>query len=499
VKVTTNNLSLNKKQLREKLREKGQFWTPDWIALAMVRYLIQDDNVSVFDPAVGNGAFYQATQALSSKLGKHLDFSGTEIDPSALNFLDISHTLVQIRDFVNNPPAAKYSGIVGNPPYIRHHRLTEEVKSSLKTFCQTFTGMTIDGRAGLHVYFLLRALQLLKEGGRLAFILPSDTFEGVFAFNLWQWILKKYNLEAVITFSASATPFPNVDTNPVIVLLKNTEPLSYFYWARCEVAHNYQLENWVASKFRSSFTPDILFELRMVDEALKTGLSRQPFTTQTEGYFLGSFAKVVRGVATGANDFFFFNSKQVTDLDLPRSFLKPAIGRTRDIENDVITPDTLKRLEEIGRPTLLLSLDNRPREAFPTSIQNYLDKGEEQGVHLQPLVSSRRPWYKMEFRKIPPILFAYLGRRNSRFIKNVAGVIPLTGFLCVYPIREDEDFLLNLFSVLQNPTVLENLTLVGKSYGGGAIKVEPRALEKLFIPKEVADNFNLRPIQNTLF
>ena len=42
------------------------------------------------------------------------------------------------------------------------------------------TGVILDGRAGFHVYFLIRALTLLEENGRLAFIMPADTCEGKF-------------------------------------------------------------------------------------------------------------------------------------------------------------------------------------------------------------------------------------------------------------------------------------------------------------------------------
>jgi hypothetical protein len=51
----------------------------------------------------------------------------------------------------------------------------------------------------LHVYFLLRALERLAHGGRLAFIMPADTCEGVFAPQLWSWIARHYRLDAVVT------------------------------------------------------------------------------------------------------------------------------------------------------------------------------------------------------------------------------------------------------------------------------------------------------------
>lgn len=97
----------------------------------------------------------------------------------------------------------------------------------------------------------------------------------------------------------------------------------------------------------------------------------------------------------------------------------------------------------------------------------------------------------MEARRVPPFLFAYLGRRNARFIRNAAGVIPLIGFLCVYPRSLAEHEFGNLSRVLNHPATLENLRLVAKSYGGEAIKVEPRALERLCIPEIAFRELNI--------
>jgi len=109
----------------------------------------------------------------------------------------------------------------------------------------------------------------------------------------------------------------------------------------------------------------------------------------------------------------------------------------------------------------------------------------------RPLISTRKPWFKMEQREVPPILFAYLGRRNTRFILNEAGILPLTGFLCVYPYSESARDVEMLWRALNHPATLENLRFVGKSYGEEAIKVEPRSLEDLIIPNLVLGEFGL--------
>lgn len=483
---------------REALREKGQFWTPDWIAEAMVGYVALDGSPHIFDPAVGAGAFFRAAKIIEQETGRKLQLLGTEIDPSALeqarqNGLSREDFInVQITDFVLCPPKRSFKAIVANPPYIRHHRLSSDVKKKLKAFGASLIGTALDGRAGLHIYFLLRALQLLDKDGRLAFIMPADTCEGIFSRALWDWITEKYRLQTVITFSPEASPFPNVDTNPIIFMIENTKPRDHLSWLKCASGRTHALKKWIFSELENPSSDEIMIYRRQLTEALTTGLSRPPNKEMTKGPILADFASVLRGIATGSNDFFFLTTEQTTTLGIPDEFLIPAIGRTRDIPGNEITSETLRELDFKGRPTLLFSPDGRSINEFPKPVIEYLRKGEEMGIHKKSLISTRRPWYKMEVRAVPPILFAYLGRRNVRFIRNLAGVIPLTSFLCVYPHQEDITFINRLWQVLQHPKAISDLWLVGKSYGAGAVKVEPRSLEKLPLPKSIVSKVNLQ-------
>ncbi|HXG64081.1 MAG TPA: N-6 DNA methylase [Blastocatellia bacterium] len=485
---------------RELLRQKGQFWTPEWVAEAMAAYVLAGDSHEVFDPAVGAGALLRATRAIASLLGKKITLSGAEIDPDALHQARRSGlpeddlTNVQIRDFVLNPPEARLQAVIANPPYIRHHRLSSDVKARLKKYGASLIGNSLDGRAGLHVYFLLRALDLLDRNGRLAFIMPADTCEGVFAHNLWRWITQRYRLETVITFSDESSPFQGVDTNPVVFLIRNIEPVERFLWVKCHKANTDDLRDWILSGFEKATGDALSVYRRELQEGLNTGLSRPPVKAQFTGPVLSDYAVVMRGIATGANEFFFLTRRQADALKIPDEFLLPAIGRTRDLTGDTVTCETIRMLEESGRPTLLFSPDGRPLEGFPQAVRDYLRQGEMTGIHTRTLIATRRPWYKMEVRKAPPILFAYLGRRNARFIRNFAEVMPLTGFLCVYPRRSDGAFLDKLWEILRHPETVANLTLVGKSYGSGAIKVEPRALEALPLPVSVVSGAGLQPI-----
>jgi len=468
---------------REELREKGQFWTPEWVADAMVAYVLRDGADTLFDPAVGAGVFLRAASRIATEQGREIATYGTELDLTALEeargwglTVEQLHN-VEIRDFVRNPPDQTFRAIVANPPYIRHHRLSVELKRELRSYSNGLLGRALDGRAGVHVYFLLRALEMLAPGGRLAFIMSADSCEGVFSEELWDWIAFRYRLDAVITFSPEATPFPKVDTNPLIYMIRNLPKQQELVWVRCVESDNPALKEWISGGLDTSGASGLEVTQRDLREALETGLSRPPVAPEQLGPPLSAFASVQRGIATGANQFFFLTVDEAAELGIRDEFLVLAVGRTRDVPSDTVDEETLARLDAAGRPTLLFSPDGRPKQSLPASVRAHLERGEAQGLPRRKLLQTRRPWYKMETREVPPILFAYLGRRNARFIRNLAGVVPLTGFLCVYPHSDSDEYLDRLWQVLSDPATVDNLALVGKSYGGGAIKVEPRALE----------------------
>lgn len=488
-------------EARELLREKGQFWTPDWIAQPMVEYVLADRGGLLFDPAVGAGAFFRAARAIARERSLSVRLAGMEIDSTAL-VLALQHGVersdleqVIIGDFVLQPPQAKFDAIVANPPYIRHHRLAPQQKAQLRQLVTTLIGRPLDGRAGLHIYFFVRALSLLENNGRLAFIMPADTCEGKFAPDLWAWVVRDYALDAVISFSPEATPFPNVDTNPLIFFIRKAPPQPRFLWARCHRPSTDALKNWVRSGLPSTSERDLTVVVRDLREGLSTGLSREPISEELGRYVLGDFVKVMRGIATGANDFFFMTVERARELGIPLEFFVKAVGRVRDVPGNEITDETLDRLDRQGRPTLLLALSGDDEATFPAPVRQYLREGERLGLPERPLIAQRRPWYKMEVRVPPPFLFAYLGRRNSRFILNRAGVVPLTGFLCVYPKEEAGDYRLEqLWQLLSHPDTAANLAVIGKSYGDGAIKVEPRLLERLPVPEHLVQRFGF-PVQ----
>ena len=481
---------------REALREKGQFWTPAWLAEAMAAWVTEEKPAELFDPAVGPGAFFAAARAVGFA-GK---LRGFELDRDAfaegakLGLRAEDFSGVTVADFLQASSRELFPAIISNPPYIRHHRLGEERKAELKEFARQILGFPLDGRTGLQAYFLFKCLSLLALGGRLAFLLPADVCEGMSAKRLWEWIGTHYRIEAVLTFAEAAAPFPQVDTNAMVFFISRNPPANSLLWCRVEAPDRDAILHAVRSGVRYGRKDSAITLLRRdATEAIATGLSRPPAPPNQDGPPLSRFARVMRGIATGDNDFFFLTRDQFRSAHLPERFFRRAIGRTRDCPGAVISHEDLEALDAAGRPTWLLNLGNEPMESFPAALRAHLENGESDGIPERALIGTRRPWYRMEQRTPPPLLFAYLGRRDCRFVLNRADVVPLTGFLCVYPHDATRAASERLWRALNHPLTLANLSYVAKSYGSGALKVEPRQLEHLKIPFTVVDEFKLLP------
>lgn len=203
---------------RELLRVKGQFWTPPWLATVMARWVVQDGPQVLFDPAVGPGTFFAAAR----DLGFAGAFHGHELHANAfadswkLGLTPDDFRQVRMTDFISAPLQPQYPAIISNPPYIRHHRLGEARKLELKQLALNHLGFSLDGRVGLHVFFLLKCLAQLAPSGRLAFLLPADVCEGISSSAFWNRICRQFRLVAAMTFSDPAAPFPAVDTNAMV-------------------------------------------------------------------------------------------------------------------------------------------------------------------------------------------------------------------------------------------------------------------------------------------
>ena len=108
--------------------------------------------------------------------------------------------------------------VIGNPPYVRHERLGKPYKAALlAAFPDVATGT-----ADLYVYFYQKGLNLLREGGRLAYITPNKFMRAGYGEKLRGVLSSKTRLELLADFGD--LPVFDATTYPLIAMTQNAKP-----------------------------------------------------------------------------------------------------------------------------------------------------------------------------------------------------------------------------------------------------------------------------------
>jgi adenine-specific DNA-methyltransferase len=522
-------------------RPLGQFWTPLPIAELMTGWAIQSPSDRVLDPAFGTGVFLLTAMRRLRQLGAAPDANFAQIAsvelsplvwlmgltnvllryPTARPYLKWADFLMPEREplaVLKEPVAPDYSrqhltsvpqqlilpgmevqvplafsghfdSILCNPPYTRHHHLPESYKSTWASWMKQEYGIQLSRFSSLFAYFLVQATRILAPTGRMAFITPAVVFEASYSGQIKAFIRQQLHLRAIITFDESLPVFEGVDTAACITLIEGR----HVEQSTANQVMHIQLNKWpgVETILGTIEQGNILsdkwgtsqkFALTDLDPQRKwTVLGRRNDRINHDAFIpLSEVARIVRGIATGANNFFVLSDEEVQQWGLNRAYLRPVLTKTREAPGYIFNQEDFDRLEKEGKKRWLLYLNSPIIPGSPE--ERYVRYGETLGLHQRSLVKTRSLWYTMEQRDPAPIYFTYLSRRKSRFIYNQADVLALNVFLCIYPkasISQDETALKALLAILNSLVAKDSLRHVGRTYGGDTIKIEPREMDQL--------------------
>ncbi|GBC78268.1 Modification methylase Eco57IB [bacterium HR08] len=514
-------------------RTLGQFWTPAAIAEFMTLWAIEKPEDLVLDPAFGSGVFLQAAIERLITLGQSevaasRQVAGVELSPLAflMGLVNVllrhpqARPLLRLGDFLvpqrepseilREPPSAYpaealqpalpgleptvpaifpngFDAIVCNPPYTRHHRLPETYKALWGAQMERQFGLRLSRFSSLFAYFFVQASRMLKPTGRMAFITPAVVFEASYSRQVKEFILRHLQLRAIITFHESLSVFEGVDTAACITLVEGPArpPVREVIhaevrkWPGIEELSEAIKQGQAATYPWGTISPITFQELQ--PRRKWSVIPRENDRFAHESFVpLAQIARVVRGIATGANNFFVLSDAEVEEWGLNPRYLRPVLTKNREASGYVFDKDDFERLGREGKKRWLLYLTGPVQPGTPE--ERYVRHGESMRLHTRSLVRTRSLWYEMEQREPAPIYFTYLSRKKSRFIYNRAGVLALNVFLYIYPepaIAQNETVLKALLALLNSTVSKEALRHVGRSYGGDTIKLEPRELEQL--------------------
>ena len=169
-------------QTTQKLR--GGYYTPQHLADYVAKWVLSINPQSVLEPSCGDGVFIQAianNNAVNSLQMSCFELLDTEVEKaqSLAKKLGYANCNVTEGDFLvwANKQLAEnktiFDGVVGNPPFIRYQFLVKSFQSETETVFKTL-GLKFTKHTNAWVPFILASLSLLKDGGRLGMVIPSE-------------------------------------------------------------------------------------------------------------------------------------------------------------------------------------------------------------------------------------------------------------------------------------------------------------------------------------
>ncbi len=473
---------------QEKLR--GGYYTQDDVADFLTRWVLQARPRHLLEPACGDGAFFEAlvrsgAAGVESVVGCEL--LSEEADKARLRARRLDGVTVDVfaEDFLHwalhrleDEPS--FDAVLGNPPFIRYQyldaRLQERAEQLFRRLNLSFTKHT-----NAWVPFVVASLALLRPGGRLALVVPSELMHILYAHSVRSYLREQCT--RILVLDPQQLWFEQTLQGVLLLMAEKRErdqtsdAQLAFLPLRDRVAlgeppqQAFRRADFLsASHFNGKW---MLGLLSRGERALLERLSAHPAIRP-----LGALASVDVGIVTGANKFFLVSQAVVSRHGL-QTWAYPMFGRSEHVGGVIYDKRRHRSNQERGLPTNFLWFGDRPVRALPASARRYLRSGEEQGLHQRYKCRIRMPWYNVPSVYASPVAMLKRSHHFPRLILNTAQAFTTDTAYRILPhnIRASD----LVFGFVNSLTAL-SAELEGRHYGGGVLELVPSEIERLLLP-----------------
>ena len=480
------NFMINESE--QKLR--GGYYTPLDLATYIARWTLAKKPQHVLEPSCGDGVFIQAIGDVC--IPDELTFTGFELlaeEAAKARQRGRSQrgmkTTIYGEDFLQWALLQMVHGkkpfdvVVGNPPFIRYQYLTEDAQKKAEHIFKVL-GLPFTKHTNAWVPFVLASIALLKQGGRLGMILPSEivhvmhaqslrTFLGTTCSRLLivdpEEIWFDGTLQgAVILFAEKKETSTDHSDGLGIVKVKGREFLSGDPAAFFDKTPRMNGKTVVGKWTRALLNHN--------ERGLLDALCERP-----EVHPFDEIAEVDVGIVTGANKFFLVDDETVEHYRL-HEFAHPMFGRSEHCPGIIYDKRQHIANAKKGNPTNFLWFKTTLPKS-PKRVLEYIEWGEEQGLHTRYKCRIRKPWYS-----VPSVYSTEIGmlKRSHDVPRLIHNRLDAYTTDTAYRISSKEFGAETLIYCFMNSLTALSAELEGRHYGGGVLELVPSEIEKLLLP-----------------
>ena len=455
----------------EKRREQGATYTPAAIVDAMIAWAADRPvaPVRIVDAGAGSGRFTFA----AARRFPGAAVIAVETDPLAALMLRANAHVLGVADRVTvklidyrRLTLPKVNGptlFIGNPPYVRHHNISEAWKNWLAAEAAK-VGFKASKLAGLHVHFFLKTRLIGRQGDYGAFITAAEWLDVNYGRLLRDMLADGLGGTSLHVIDPKAMPFADALTTGAITCFQvGRRPEEFTMRSVDSVA---QLAN-LSDGRRVSWND--LAGAHKWSTLIKSTPKRR-----TDWIELGELFRVHRGQVTGGNHVWVHGHHAPP---LPERFLLPAVTRAREllaVDSVLQSTDKLRRVVDL--PAELSGLTRTEKRL----VDAFLRWAKENDADLSYVARHRRAWWSVGYKEPAAILCTYMARRAPHFVRNAAKARHINIAHGLYPREPMSTKILDaIIRVLHDGGTTDG----GRIYAGGLVKFEPKELERIAIPR----------------
>ncbi len=473
-------MRLKKDSSEQKLR--GAYYTPLQLANAMVSLVASQNITNVLEPSCGDGVFLDSLASLNL-INYIPNITAVEIEPDEAekvcnNYKDNANVHVLNEDFLDFYQRVygkeTYDLILGNPPYIRYQYLTEEQRE-IQSSILTSHGMKSNKLINAWVAFLVACVQLLSENGKIAFVIPAEILQVVYAEDLRLFLSNQLSKITLMTFEQLV--FPDIEQEILVFIgekgkeekgIRIIELSNLEDFKKLDLNSNgFQKLNHVKEKWTKYF---VSAEEIKVIQSIRDDKRFTKFS---------DLALINVGITTGNNTYFSVDKETSEKYELS-SVALPLIGRSSHAHGIYFTDSDWQENIQDNKRAMLISFPDTPYEEYPTKHKEYIELGERNEENKGYKCSIRDRWYIIPSVWIPDAFFL---RRNNLYPKFVLNRCNAVSTDTMHRIKFNEG--VNAENVLlsyYNSISFAFTEICGRSYGGGVLEILPGEVGNIMLP-----------------
>lgn len=430
----------------------GQVFTSAILAKFMIGLLKESlkPYSSILDPCIGPNTFFKAMNEDFS----NCNLKGIEIDISLITeeikkfYESPNRTLIK-GSFFDLPITEKFDQIVQNPPYVRQELLIEGAnsKNSIRYNVSSLLS-TIPSQSNLYIYFLLKSILHLKEGGVMLAVIYDSWLYSSFGKFLKESFLKLGRLESIYHFKKSA--FDNVEVGATVIKFvkdnNHKKSISYIPLNDLNDLRTYNGLNANCIKLKQQ-------------ELLTYSFNNQSKINYKSNLFkeLKSIVSqpIQRGTSAVINSHFIFSKNELPEL-------KPIVKDVSQIKTYTVKQENAYILAVNG------SISNETKQYLESVKNEILKTPTQKFIAVKRDIETKRDWYKINLKATGNFIFNYYLRNNIDFIYNPKKFLSSDNFY-ILNIKNNE---LANFSILNSSFTRLNTLSNSRSQGNGLRKIQ---------------------------